>query len=150
MPTVNIALSSRITIHYLTLVLTDRCTNCVKLPSKSDRQDRTMAERESTSDSGSFQNSKSRTAGRGRLYIHILVIIFGITSWSVMNGLWVELPILVAHLPEGWTLPSDLTIVAQVRLKFLFFCFCFCFFVFFLARWRFGTRAIFLKIYWSG
>ncbi|KAK3764144.1 hypothetical protein RRG08_055940 [Elysia crispata] len=72
-----------------------------------------MAERESTSDSGSFQKSKSRTAGRGRLYIHILVIIFGITSWSVMNGLWVELPILVAHLPEGWTLPSDLTIVAQ-------------------------------------
>lgn len=56
---------------------------------------------------------KPKQPGRGRLYIHILVVMFGITSWSIMNGLWVELPILVAHLPEGWTLPADLTIVGQ-------------------------------------
>ncbi|RUS69857.1 hypothetical protein EGW08_022379 [Elysia chlorotica] len=64
-------------------------------------------------DSETCVKPESHPPGRGRLYIHILVIVFGITSWSVMNGLWVELPILVAHLPEGWTLPSDLTIVAQ-------------------------------------
>ncbi|GFS03412.1 solute carrier family 52, riboflavin transporter, member 3 [Elysia marginata] len=75
-----------------------------------------MADKESVSWSNSSSSSpkpKSKRPGRGRLYIHVLVVIFGITSWSVMNGLWVELPILVAHLPEGWTLPSDLTIVAQ-------------------------------------
>uniref|UniRef100_A0A0B6Y6S3 Riboflavin transporter n=1 Tax=Arion vulgaris TaxID=1028688 RepID=A0A0B6Y6S3_9EUPU len=46
--------------------------------------------------------------------VHVLVVIFGITSWSIMNGLWVELPVLVSHLPEGWTLPSFLTIAAQL------------------------------------
>ncbi|KAH9524426.1 hypothetical protein Btru_054521 [Bulinus truncatus] len=40
-------------------------------------------------------------------------VLLGITSWSIMNGLWVELPILVVHLPEGWTLPSLLTIICQ-------------------------------------
>ncbi|GFO39517.1 solute carrier family 52, riboflavin transporter, member 3 [Plakobranchus ocellatus] len=59
------------------------------------------------------QRRKKWMQGRGRLSVHILVIIFGITSWSIMNGLWVELPILVSYLPEGWTLPSDLTIVGQ-------------------------------------
>ncbi|XP_055860645.1 solute carrier family 52, riboflavin transporter, member 3-B-like [Biomphalaria glabrata] len=45
--------------------------------------------------------------------VHVLVVLLGITSWSIMNGLWVELPILVVHLPEGWTLPSYLTIICQ-------------------------------------
>ncbi|CAL1538575.1 unnamed protein product [Lymnaea stagnalis] len=51
---------------------------------------------------------------KGKLVVHLLVVTFGITSWSILNGLWVELPILVAHLPEGWTLPSYLTIISQL------------------------------------
>ncbi|XP_059143938.1 solute carrier family 52, riboflavin transporter, member 3-like [Physella acuta] len=50
---------------------------------------------------------------RTKFGVHVLVVLFGITSWSIMNGLWVELPILVADLPEGWTLPSYLTIISQ-------------------------------------
>ncbi|XP_055860361.1 solute carrier family 52, riboflavin transporter, member 3-B-like [Biomphalaria glabrata] len=48
-----------------------------------------------------------------KLGVHVLVVLLGITSWSIMNGLWVELPILVVHLPEGWILPSYLTIICQ-------------------------------------
>ena len=31
-----------------------------------------------------------------------------------MNGLWVELPVLVPALPEGWTLPSYLSVIVQI------------------------------------
>ncbi|KAM6164949.1 solute carrier family 52, riboflavin transporter, member 3 [Rhynchocyon petersi] len=46
--------------------------------------------------------------------IHLLVCIFGTGSWVAINGLWVELPLLVTELPEGWYLPSYLTVVIQL------------------------------------
>ncbi|XP_051835455.1 solute carrier family 52, riboflavin transporter, member 3 [Antechinus flavipes] len=48
------------------------------------------------------------------LLIHLLVCIFGSGSWVAINGLWVELPLLVEKLPEGWYLPSYLTIIIQL------------------------------------
>ncbi|XP_007523147.1 solute carrier family 52, riboflavin transporter, member 3 [Erinaceus europaeus] len=48
------------------------------------------------------------------LLIHLLVCTFGMGSWVAINGLWVELPLLVAELPEGWYLPSYLTVVIQL------------------------------------
>lgn len=48
------------------------------------------------------------------LFVHILVALFGIGSWLDINGVWVELPILVEHLPEGWNLGSYLIIIIQV------------------------------------
>ncbi|XP_074067895.1 solute carrier family 52, riboflavin transporter, member 3-like [Macrotis lagotis] len=48
------------------------------------------------------------------LLIHLLVCIFGSGSWVAINGLWVELPLLVTSLPEGWYLPSYLTIIIQL------------------------------------
>lgn len=45
---------------------------------------------------------------------HLLVCIFGMGSWVAINGLWVELPLLVTELPEGWNLPSYLTVVIQL------------------------------------
>lgn len=35
-------------------------------------------------------------------------------SWIAINGLWVELPILVDQLPEGWNLPSYMTVIIQI------------------------------------
>jgi riboflavin transporter 2 len=35
-------------------------------------------------------------------------------SWIAINGIWVELPILVDRLPEGWNLPSYMTVVIQI------------------------------------
>jgi len=46
--------------------------------------------------------------------VYFLVMIFAVASWVDVNGLWVELPILVKALPEGWALPSYLTVIMQV------------------------------------
>ncbi|XP_076456067.1 solute carrier family 52, riboflavin transporter, member 3-B-like isoform X2 [Babylonia areolata] len=46
--------------------------------------------------------------------VHVLVCVFAISSWVDINGMWVELPIFVTHLPEKWTLPSYITILGQI------------------------------------
>ncbi|OWF46794.1 solute carrier family 52, riboflavin transporter, member 3-B-like [Mizuhopecten yessoensis] len=48
------------------------------------------------------------------VFVYVLVVLFGTGSWVTLNGLWVELPLLVPHLPEGWTLPSYLNVIIQV------------------------------------
>lgn len=38
----------------------------------------------------------------GRLVLtHLLVALFGMGSWAAVNGIWVELPVVVKRLPEG-------------------------------------------------
>lgn len=46
--------------------------------------------------------------------VNLFAILFGIGAWVSVNGIWVELPLLV-HLPEGWALPSYLSVIIQVR-----------------------------------
>uniref|UniRef100_A0A2K5RA43 Riboflavin transporter n=1 Tax=Cebus imitator TaxID=2715852 RepID=A0A2K5RA43_CEBIM len=41
---------------------------------------------------------------------HLLVALFGMGSWAAVNGIWVELPVVVKDLPEGWSLPSYLCV----------------------------------------
>ncbi|XP_008317766.2 solute carrier family 52, riboflavin transporter, member 3-A, partial [Cynoglossus semilaevis] len=48
------------------------------------------------------------------LLIHLLACAFGLGSWVAVNGLWVELPLIVNTLPEGWNLPSYLTVIIQL------------------------------------
>ena len=43
-----------------------------------------------------------------------LAIAFGTASWISINGLWVELPLLVNELPESWSLASYLSIIVQI------------------------------------
>ncbi|XP_065099112.1 solute carrier family 52, riboflavin transporter, member 3-B [Paramisgurnus dabryanus] len=45
---------------------------------------------------------------------HVLSCLFGIGSWVAINGMWVELPLIVHEIPEGWYLPSYLTIIIQM------------------------------------
>ena len=40
----------------------------------------------------------------------LLLIIFALSTWLDVNGVWVELPLIVNEAPEGWTLPSNLTL----------------------------------------
>ena len=49
--------------------------------------------------------------------VDLLAILFGISSWISINGLWVEVPMLVSELPEQWALPSYLSIIVQVRQR---------------------------------
>merc|ERR1719204_2370880 len=34
-------------------------------------------------------------------------------SWVAINGVWAELPLLVAKSPEGWNLPTYLVLIIQ-------------------------------------
>ncbi|XP_078607813.1 solute carrier family 52, riboflavin transporter, member 3-B-like [Branchiostoma floridae x Branchiostoma japonicum] len=51
---------------------------------------------------------------RIRIPVYILVCLFGVGSWIDINGLWVELPIIVQHAPEGWSLPSYMAVIIQL------------------------------------
>lgn len=62
--------------------------------------------------SGTLQINE--TAERRVFAVDILAVFFGIGAWISVNGLWVELPLLVAELPEGWALPSYMSIVIQI------------------------------------
>lgn len=48
------------------------------------------------------------------LFTHLLACLFGIGSWISVNGLWVELPLIVPEVPEGWYLPSYLSVLIQM------------------------------------
>lgn len=51
----------------------------------------------------------------GRLVLtHLLVALFGMGSWIAVNGIWVELPVVVKELPEGWSLPSYLSVLVAL------------------------------------
>lgn len=43
-----------------------------------------------------------------------LICLFGLGSWIAVNGLWVELPVLVKEAPEKWDLPSYLAVIVQL------------------------------------
>ncbi|XP_068432499.1 solute carrier family 52, riboflavin transporter, member 2 isoform X1 [Clinocottus analis] len=42
---------------------------------------------------------------------HALVALFAMGSWISVNSLWVELPVIVKVLPEGWRLPAYLSVL---------------------------------------
>ncbi|XP_006011166.1 riboflavin transporter 2-like [Latimeria chalumnae] len=48
------------------------------------------------------------------LIVHVLACLFGMGSWVAINGIWVELPLMVFEIPEGWYLPSYITILIQL------------------------------------
>jgi len=48
------------------------------------------------------------------LLIDVLAILFGISSWVEVNGLWVQTPILVNQLPEQWNLASYIVVITQL------------------------------------
>ncbi|RNA09135.1 solute carrier family riboflavin member 3-A [Brachionus plicatilis] len=46
--------------------------------------------------------------------VFCFIFCFTIGAWLDINGLWCELPIMVAELPEGWRLPSILSASTQI------------------------------------
>ncbi|ELT99129.1 hypothetical protein CAPTEDRAFT_142040 [Capitella teleta] len=49
-------------------------------------------------------------------WIVILVMSFAFSSWIDLMGVWVEFPILVHLLPEGWNLPSYVVVLVQCAM----------------------------------
>lgn len=46
--------------------------------------------------------------------LFLCALCFGIAAWLGVNGLWVELPVLVDSLPEQWALPSYYTVMISI------------------------------------
>lgn len=46
--------------------------------------------------------------------IYVLVVIFGSSTWIGTNSVWMQLSLFTSELPEGWNLPSYLTVVVQI------------------------------------
>ncbi|XP_017849911.1 solute carrier family 52, riboflavin transporter, member 3-A isoform X2 [Drosophila busckii] len=49
-----------------------------------------------------------------KLLVDVLAIFFGIGTWLGVNGTFIQLPLLVNEAPEGWSLPSYLSIMVQL------------------------------------
>lgn len=47
------------------------------------------------------------------LPVYVAVLLFAMSTWISIVGVWVEMPILVSCLPESWNLPSYLVIIIQ-------------------------------------
>ena len=45
--------------------------------------------------------------------VYISVMLFAMSTWIAIVGVWVEMPLLVNALPESWNLPSYLVIIIQ-------------------------------------
>lgn len=58
------------------------------------------------------QNSKSQN-GKSYIAVHILVILFGVSAWIGINGIFIQTPVLINTSPEGWALPAYLVLVIQ-------------------------------------
>ena len=46
--------------------------------------------------------------------LYVAVVLFSMSTWMDVVGIWVEMPLLVTTLPEGWSLPSYLAIIIQL------------------------------------
>ncbi|XP_046823301.1 solute carrier family 52, riboflavin transporter, member 3-A-like [Vespa crabro] len=48
-----------------------------------------------------------------RILVDILVLFFGIGAWIGINGIYVQLPLLINNAPEGWNLPAHMVMLVQ-------------------------------------
>ncbi|VVC32726.1 Hypothetical protein CINCED_3A010569 [Cinara cedri] len=47
-------------------------------------------------------------------FLDLLTCMFGVGSWILVNSLYTQLPLLVQSAPEGWNLPSYISIAIQI------------------------------------
>lgn len=47
------------------------------------------------------------------IVVHFLIILFGISSWIGINGIFIQIPILINTSPEGWSLSIYLVSITQ-------------------------------------
>lgn len=48
----------------------------------------------------------SQSSGISLLTSHALVLVFGLSSWLLVNAVWVELALIVETAPEGYAIAS--------------------------------------------
>lgn len=52
--------------------------------------------------------------GKRNIFVDALAILFGISSWIGVTSIFLQLPLIVSTAPEGWSLPSYITITVQM------------------------------------
>ncbi|XP_059049619.1 ionotropic receptor 75a-like [Achroia grisella] len=58
--------------------------------------------------------SAKMLATKRRVLLDVLMACWGMGTWLGINGLYVQLPLLVERLPEGWALPASMTVAVQI------------------------------------
>ncbi len=48
------------------------------------------------------------------VFVSILVVLFVVGSWLNLSGVWIEFPLIVDQLPEGWRLPATMGLIANL------------------------------------
>jgi riboflavin transporter 2 len=48
------------------------------------------------------------------IFVSILVVLFVVGSWLNLSGVWIEFPLIVDELPEGWRLPATMGLIANL------------------------------------
>jgi len=46
--------------------------------------------------------------------VYVAVVLFSMSTWMDVVGVWIEMPLFVTILPEGWSLPSYLAVIIQL------------------------------------
>lgn len=59
------------------------------------------------------QNMLSQKLSNRRLLVDLLALMFGLGAWIGVNGIYVQLPLLVNSAPEGWSLPAHMVMLVQ-------------------------------------
>ena len=61
-----------------------------------------------------MSNTLSQRLSNRRLTVDLLALMFGIGAWIGINGIYVQLPLLVNTAPEGWSLPAHMVMLVQI------------------------------------
>lgn len=48
-----------------------------------------------------------------KILVDLFALLFGLGTWVGVNGIYVQLPLLVNAAPEGWNLSTYMVIVVQ-------------------------------------
>ena len=62
---------------------------------------------------GKMKDSK-RKVSKVSVTVYITVIVFSMSTWMDVVGVWTEMPLFVTALPEAWSLPSYLAMIIQM------------------------------------
>lgn len=61
-----------------------------------------------------MSNIFSQRLSNRKLLVDVLAVMFGIAAWIGINGIYVQLPLLVNSAPEGWNLPAHMVMLVQI------------------------------------
>lgn len=56
---------------------------------------------------------KSNAHQKRNLFVDALALLFGMSSWLGVTSSYLQLPLIVSTIPEGWSMPAYMTVVVQ-------------------------------------